>query len=166
MNSGGCGARVRSMREKRGNLPKDSGIETQELHLHRCISALMREFRLEPGLLAGSPYAGLHASDIGLFELLAGPGSWNVRGTAQALGSPISTVSSALDRLEDCGLVRRVRTAADRRVVRVVLTPRGRKLGERLCKAHVLNCRMILYRLAGEEREEFLRLAGKIAQTL
>ena len=75
------------------------------LTLHECISALMRDFRIEPGLLAGSVYADLHANDIGLFEVLAGSESWTVRQIAVALSAPISTISSALDRLEKLGLV-------------------------------------------------------------
>src|SRR5215475_4118870 len=108
--------------------PPAAQHEGQELRLHMIISALMREFRLEPGLLAGSPYAGLHANDIGLFEVLTEPGTWNVRGIARTVGAPMSTISSALDRLEQCGLINRNRTAADRRVVFVELTSRGKKL--------------------------------------
>ena len=137
--------------------------DSPELKLHRIIALLMREFRLEPGLLAGGPYAGLHANDIGLFEVLAEPGPWSVRGIAIAVRVPISTVSSALDRLEHSGLVNRTRTAADRRMVCVELTSRGKRLADRLRDAHVLNCRNMLLRLAPEERYEFLRLAGKIA---
>ncbi len=135
----------------------------QALKLHMTISALMREFRLEPGLLAGSPYTGLHANDIGLFEVLTEPGPWNVRGIAKTVRAPISTVSSALDRLEQSGLVSRTRTAKDRRVVWVELTARGKRLADRLRDAHVVNCRAMLLRLSPEERNEFLRLASKIA---
>jgi DNA-binding MarR family transcriptional regulator len=134
----------------------------QALTLHMAISALMREFRLEPGLLAGSPYTGLHANDIGLFEVLAGPGRWNVRGIADAIRAPISTVSSALDRLEQSGLVNRSRSVEDRRVVCVELTARGKRLAERLSDAHVENCRTMLLRLAPEDRDKFLRLMAKI----
>lgn len=137
--------------------------DDQELKLHRIISALMREFRLEPGLLAGSPYSGLHANDIGLFEVLAEPGPWSVRGIASTVRAPISTVSSALDRLDQSGLVNRTRTAADRRMVWVELTSRGKRLADRLRDAHVLNCRTMLLRLTPEERDQFVRLAGKIA---
>jgi DNA-binding MarR family transcriptional regulator len=136
----------------------------QELLLHKIISALMREFRLEPGMLAGSPYAGLHANDIGLFEVLAEPGVWNVRAVARALGAPMSTVSSALDRLERCALINRTRASTDRRVVCLELTSRGKGLAVRLRDAHLLNCRTMLLRITTGEREEFLRLAVKIAQ--
>ena len=135
----------------------------QAFKLHMTISALMREFRLEPGLLAGSPYTGLHANDIGLFEVLTEPGPWNVRGIANSVQAPISTISSALDRLERSGLVNRTHSAEDRRVVCVELTARGKRLADRLRDAHVLNCRTMLLRLTPVERDEFIRLAGKIA---
>src|SRR6201996_6469133 len=134
----------------------------QALALHIAISALMREFRLEPGLLAGSPYPGLHSNDIGLFEVLAEPGRWTVRGIADAIRAPISTVSSALDRLEESGLVTRNRSADDRRVVCIELTVRGKRLADRLFDAHVENCRVMLLRLAPEDRDKFLRLIAKI----
>ena len=138
----------------------------QALQLHATISALMREFRLEPGLLAGSPYTGLHANDIGLFEVLTEPGRWSVRGIANAVQAPISTISSALDRLERSGLVNRTHSVEDRRVVYIELTTRGKRLADRLRDAHVLNCQTMLLRLTAVERDEFLRLAGKIAAKL
>ena len=149
--------------KKRSSAGASIEDDDQELKLHRIISALMREFRLEPGLLAGSPYSELHANDIGLFEVLAELGPWSVRGIASTARAPISTVSSALDRLERAGLVNRTRTAADRRMVYVELTSRGKRLADRLRDAHVLNCRTMLLRLRPEEREQFVRLAGKIA---
>ena len=135
------------------------------LTLHECIGALMRDFRIEPGLLAGSVYADLHANDLGLFEVLATPEVWSVRRVAQALGAPISTISSALDRLERQRLVERRRVPGDRRVVRIELTARGRRLAVRLGDAHVDNCRLMLARLNAGEREEFLRMAAQIAGT-
>jgi len=138
-------------------------VAEQELILHKSIGALMREFRLEPGMLAGSPYAELHANDISLFELLAEPGVWNVAAIAHAVGAPVSTVSSALDRLERSGLIHRTRAAVDRRIVCSELTSRGKQLAARLRDSHVLNCRNMLLRLTAGEREEFVRLAAKIA---
>ncbi len=137
--------------------------DRQALALHECISALMREFRLEPGMLAGSVYQELHANDIGLFEVLAGSDEWNVRRIAEALSAPMSTISSALDRLERQGLVARQRIAHDRRVVRIELTTEGRQLAARLEDAHIENCRAMMKRLPAEEREEFLRLAAHLA---
>ena len=145
--------------------PEQTGSveDGQALALHKCISALMRKFRIEPGVLAGSVYAGLHANDIGLFEVLAAAESWTVRGIADALAAPISTISSALDRLERQGLVERRRNAVDRRVVGVELTLRGKRLAARLREAHIQNCRLMLAQLDAKERNEFLRMAARIA---
>jgi DNA-binding MarR family transcriptional regulator len=149
---------------KKEPLTQGGAVEgRQALALHECISVLMRKFRIEPGLLAGSVYADLHANDLGLFEVLAAPEAWTVRRIAQALAAPISTISSALDRLERQRLVERRRISDDRRVVRIELTARGQRLAVRLRDAHVDNCRSMLARLSPGEREEFLRLAVQIA---
>jgi DNA-binding MarR family transcriptional regulator len=151
---------------KKESLTPGSVVENrQALALHECISVLMRKFRIEPGLLAGSVYADLHANDVGLFEVLAAPEAWSVRRIAEALGAPISTISSALDRLERQRLVERRRVPGDRRVVRIELTVRGQRLAVRLRDAHVANCRSMLARLNAGEREEFLRLAAQVAGT-
>jgi DNA-binding MarR family transcriptional regulator len=140
------------------------GVEDrQAVLLHQCISALMREFRIEPGLLAGSIYAGLHASDVGLFEVLASAENWNVHRIARSLSAPMTTISSALDRLERQGLIARRRINEDRRVVRIELTSRGRRLANRLQRAHVENCRAMLERLKPTGRDAFLRLAAQIS---
>jgi DNA-binding MarR family transcriptional regulator len=137
--------------------------EEQARLLHLCIAKLMRELRLEPGMLAGSAYAGLHANDVELFELLTQPGANNVRAIAVALGAPISTISSALDRLEGEELIRRIRIPTDRRMVCVELTPHGKRLATRLSNAHIRNCVVMLSRLALPERDDFVRLARQIA---
>src|ERR1700761_5628719 len=129
----------------------------QAVSLHQSIALLMRQFRIEPGLLAGSVYADLHANDIGLFEVLAGAGDWSVQRLAQALSAPISTISSALDRLERQKLIRRSR------IVGIALTARGRRLAVRLVDAHIENCRAMLAQLSSDEREQFCRLAAQIA---
>jgi DNA-binding MarR family transcriptional regulator len=151
---------------KKEPTPPGGAVEDrQAVALHLCISVLMRKFRIEPGLLAGSVYADLHANDLGLFEVLATPEVWSVRRVAQALSAPISTISSALDRLEQQRLIERRRIPGDRRVVRIELTARGRRLAVRLGDAHVNNCRLMLARLNAAEREEFLRMAAQIAGT-
>ena len=149
--------------KKRAPSHRNAVDNQQAVSLHESIALLMRQFRIEPGLLAGSVYADLHANDIGLFEVLAGAGEWSVQRLAQALSAPISTISSALDRLERQKLIRRNRIVDDRRVVRVALTARGQRLAVRLVDAHIENCRAMLAQLSSEEREQFCRLAAQIA---
>lgn len=131
--------------------------------LQELVTALLVRFKLEPGLLAGSPYADLHANDVGLLVELAGPGEWNVRRVAEALSAPFSTTSSALDRLENRGLIARKRRPADRRAVYIELTTAGRRLVARLLAAQLEACRGMLSPLTSAEREEMIRLAALMA---
>jgi len=136
----------------------------QAIVLHDAVGKIMRRFKLEPGMLAGSAYADLHVNDVGLLAVLAEPGDWNIRKITQALGAPFSTISSALDRLEARRLVRRRRRPGDRRVVYIELTGDGLRLAEKLRATQVETCRAMLARLPARDRDEFIRLVAQIAQ--
>jgi len=136
----------------------------QAIVLHDAVGKIMRRFKLEPGMLAGSAYADLHVNDVGLLAVLAEPGDWNIRKITQALGAPFSTISSALDRLEARRLVRRRRRPGDRRVVYIELTGDGIRLAEKLRATQVETCRAMLARLPARDRDEFIRLVAQIAQ--
>ena len=129
-----------------------------------AIAALMRQFKLEPGLLAGSAYGDLHANDVGLLSVLGETGDWTVRGLAQALGAPDSTISSALDRLENRDLVARQRRTSDRRVMRVELTTEGLALMVRLRDAQLKNSSNMLARLSPQDRADLIRLVSAVSQ--
>jgi DNA-binding MarR family transcriptional regulator len=145
-------------------MTRDSIDPAQIQALTAAVAALMRQFKLEPGLLAGSAYADLHINDVSLLSILAEAGDWTVRGLAQTLAAPDSTVSSALDRLEGRGLVERRRRTSDRRVMRVELTPDGRALTDRLRAGQMENSRSMLARLTPEDRDHLVRLVAAVAQ--
>ena len=136
----------------------------QAIALHEAVDKIMRRFKLEPGMLAGSAYADLHVNDVGLLAVLAEAGDWNVRKITQALRAPFSTVSSALDRLEARKLVGRRRRPGDRRVVYIELTGDGIRLADRLRATQVETCRTMLARLPARDRDEFIRLVAQVAQ--
>lgn len=141
--------------------PVDDG---QAHTLAALLGVLMRRFKLEPGLLASSVYADLHANDAGLLSVLTEADDWTVRTVAQALGAADSTVSSALDRLESRGLVVRARLERDRRVMGVRLTEAGLTLVARLREAQLGNSRALLERLTEDDRGQLLRLLAIMAQ--
>jgi len=136
----------------------------QAIALHDAVDRIMRRFKLEPGMLAGSAYADLHVNDVGLLGVLAEPGDWNVRKITQALTAPFSTVSSALDRLEERKLVWRRRRPGDRRVVYIKLTPAGMRLAKRVRSTQIETCRAMLAKLPAGDRDEFIRLVAQVAQ--
>jgi hypothetical protein len=79
--------------------------DREAVSLDEGVAMLLQKFKLEPSIVAGSPYADLHANDVGLLVMLRQPEKWSVRRIALSLGAPITTISSALDRLESRGLV-------------------------------------------------------------
>ena len=72
----------------------------------------------------------LTLSQYGLLEPLARQPEARIRELADAAGITASTATRILDALERRGIVRRTRSAADRRAVAVTLTPQGRRLFE------------------------------------
>ena len=148
---------------KQPRLHGNSVDDRQALAMFQAVDKIMRRFKLEPGLLAGSLYADLHINDVGLLTVLSEPGDWNVHKIARELGAPDSTISSALDRLEKRDLVGRRRRPGDRRVVYIELTKTGQRLSARLRSAHIENCRAMLVGLSPGDREELIRLASLVA---
>jgi DNA-binding MarR family transcriptional regulator len=137
--------------------------DRQAVALHEAVDKIMRRFKIEPGMLAGSVYADLHVNDVGLLTILAEPGDWNVRKITQALSAPFSTVSSALDRLEARSLVGRRRRPGDRRVVYIKLSAPGIRLAERLRATQIETCRAMLAGLPVRDRDELIRLVAQVA---
>jgi DNA-binding MarR family transcriptional regulator len=143
--------------------PRGSVSDEQATALDVGIAALLQRFKLEPSIVAGSPYADLHVNDVGLLVMISGPETWSVRRIAQSLGAPISTISSALDRLEQRGLIRRERLPGDRRLVHIGLTPAGDRLVAKIRANQVETCRLMLTRLNGPDREALIRLVTLLA---
>jgi DNA-binding MarR family transcriptional regulator len=148
---------------KNPSQPRNAVSDQQAIALDVGVAALLRRFKLEPSIAAGSPYVGLHVNDVGLLVMICGAEKWSVRKIAQSLAAPISTISSALDRLEQRGLVCRLRLAGDRRLVHVNLTAAGERLVKKIRTSQVETCRSMLVRLGKQDREELIRLVTLIA---
>ena len=82
---------------------------------------------------------------------------------AGELGVPLSTATHTIDRLVAKGLVVRVRSEQDRRVVLVEMSRQGLALQTALRARHQAMARSWLAPLSPAERETFLDLMAKIA---
>src|SRR3954454_793288 len=71
-------------------------------------------------------------------------------------------MTNRLRRLEDAGLVRRVPDPADGRVSLVEMTPKGRRLFERVAPLPLANERAMLAALDGAERDRLAALLRKL----
>ncbi len=96
--------------------------------------------------------------------LLGSAGRVIMSALAADLGVPLSTATHTVDRLVAKGLVLRVRSEEDRRVVLVEMSPFGKQLEESFRKKRSAMARSWLEPLSPGEREIFLELMAKIAQ--
>jgi DNA-binding MarR family transcriptional regulator len=74
-------------------------------------------------------------------------------------------MTNRLKRLEERGLVRRVPDARDGRVLLVELTPKGRRLFERVAPRHLANEHELLAALDPDEREQLAALLRKLLRS-
>ncbi|MGD8727181.1 MAG: MarR family transcriptional regulator [Gemmatimonadales bacterium] len=71
-------------------------------------------------------------------------------------------MTSRIDRLEDLGLVTRAPDPADRRGVRVVMTPAGRELADQAMESRLSAARRFASRLSEPERVTIVSLLDKL----
>ncbi|MDX3638816.1 MarR family winged helix-turn-helix transcriptional regulator [Streptomyces sp. MB09-02B] len=113
-------AKVRAHHEELGHSERQiRGVELVT-HLTRLVARLVQDFEGTVHRPLGMTWAGFRIMNtLWIF------GDLEQREIARISGTSRSSVSSALNTLEDRGLVERRRESDDRRVVRVSLTPAG-----------------------------------------
>ncbi len=85
---------------------------------------------------------------------------------AQACGMALSTMTGLADRLEEKGLLRRVRSEEDRRVVYVEMTPRGKRAYQERLEADMRIVIALLDALSAREQAAVVGALGKVAAAL
>ncbi|TBR18452.1 MarR family transcriptional regulator [bacterium] len=97
---------------------------------------------------------------------LAERGELPMSALAGAVNLSVSSATGLMDRLEDKGLARRVRSGTDRRMVRAELTAQGRRLAELVLEGRLRMTRRMLSALSPREQDAFVALFRKIAAAL
>src|SRR5438552_18394525 len=118
---------------------------------------------------AGIEETGLGLSDFGVLEALLHKGPLPVNTIGPIVDLTPGSISSAVDRLVEKGLVSRVESAEDRRVRIVALTPRGKDLISSAFRRHSGQMKSVFSELSPEELrglEVALKKIGKRAATL
>jgi MarR family 2-MHQ and catechol resistance regulon transcriptional repressor len=113
-----------------------------------------------PGLRA----SGLGSSDFRVLEALLHKGPMPVNTIGPRVWLTPGSISTAVDRLYERGLVSRADGIEDRRVRVVDLTPEGRKLIESVFQAHAAQMEELAESLSAAERKQLVQLLKKIGK--
>jgi DNA-binding MarR family transcriptional regulator len=87
----------------------------------------------------------------------------SMRELAERLYLDPSNLTALVDRLEDLGLVERQADAGDRRIKRLVITPKGVQLSEQIIDA-VFAEGTVFDKLDADEQRQLLDLLGRIVE--
>ncbi|HKR65928.1 MAG TPA: MarR family transcriptional regulator [Thermoanaerobaculia bacterium] len=117
-----------------------------------CLDALVREFLVPE---QSGDYA---ASEKSLLRFLAEHGPSNMSEVSGELGLALSSTTGVVDRLVERKVVERVRPEDDRRTVRVMLTPRGKRAIDGMNADRTRLGQAMLERLEPRQREVLLEL--------
>ena len=97
-----------------------------------------------------------------MLTVVANGGGSSQRAIADTLGLDRATVVALVDRLEDLGLVRRIRSREDRRANAVEITAKGNRLLKR-ANALMEQCeRAFVAPLQANEREQLTRMLEQL----
>jgi DNA-binding MarR family transcriptional regulator len=109
---------------------------------------------------------GLHPMHFGLLSILDAEGPISQQELGRRLGIDPSSMVARMDALEKLGLVKRVRSADDRRAYEISLTPAGRKALKQL-RAEARKYGEEFFRaLTPKEQEQLNALLLKLAATV
>jgi MarR family 2-MHQ and catechol resistance regulon transcriptional repressor len=101
-------------------------------------------------------------SDFAVLEVLLHAGDQPVNAIGRKVLLTSGSITTAVDRLEDRGLVRRTAHPEDGRTRLVQLTTQGRRTIEEAFRQHACDMEATMSVLSKEERVEFVRLLKKI----
>lgn len=142
-------------------LQRRSTLDRQSGQLLRYLDSFFRRLIL-PRQAADEPSLGCSREEIRALIFLRTSGCTIMSDFAEELGVPLSTATHTIDRLVSKGLVIRVRSERDRRVVQVEMSKVGKAFQASLQARHEAVARRWLAPLSPEERETLLELMAKI----
>jgi MarR family 2-MHQ and catechol resistance regulon transcriptional repressor len=107
---------------------------------------------------------GLGESDFRVLEVLLHKGPMPVNAIGPKVFLTPGSISTAVERLHERGLVSRVDCPSDRRIRTVDLTPEGRKLIQYAFGAHAKHMEQLAASLSSAERAELIKSLKKLGK--
>jgi MarR family 2-MHQ and catechol resistance regulon transcriptional repressor len=117
--------------------------------------------------ISGDIFSTLHSnnmtgSQFGVLEALHKHGPVVQRDLAGQIMKTTGNITTVIDNLEKSRLVERIRGEKDRRYFEIVLTPEGGQLIKKIYPAHLKQVEKVLSRITEKERNELVRICGKL----
>jgi MarR family 2-MHQ and catechol resistance regulon transcriptional repressor len=141
-----------------------TALDRKADELRLLVGNILEQFRLIDAVAAEGPHVELSCQELTLVEHLGDSGPRMMRELAEFLLLAVNTVTGIVDKLEARGVVRRRRSAEDRRVVHVELTDAGQEAYRAALEDKMRLLRSMLRALTEDEQEIFLVLFRKIAR--
>lgn len=143
---------------------KYHGTPEEVLALNTIIKLTRSVDAFETRLFGHDAIAGLTSSQFGVLESLYHLGPMCPGTLSQKMLKSTGNMTMVIDNLEKRGLVMRTRSAEDRRMVFISLTPTGQELIARIFPQHVKALLEEMSVLTPEEQETLGRLAKKLGK--
>ena len=135
-----------------------------------CWLVLVKAFQAASKYLyAGLAETGIDDTDFRILEALLNKGPLPVNAIGPKVFLTAGSISTAVDRLVERGLVSRVESSEDRRVRVVSLTPKGKRLIAPVFRKHAADIRKVFADASPKELqalESTLKTIGKRAESL
>lgn len=126
------------------------------------VQEIVKRFESANVCAANGPHVDLTIQETRVVELLGAAGGQMMRAVAEHLGVAVNSVTTIADGLERKGLLKRVRSESDRRVVHVELTAAGLEASRSVLDIKTKFHREMLATLTEEEQAIFLVLLRKV----
>ena len=102
--------------------------------------------------------------EVGALRALGQHGHLTMSALATLIDAPLSTASRIVEALVIKGLVERESSAADGRIVEVVLAPRGKRIDRYIRETRHAEARAMLGALPERERKRFLQQLAQLVE--
>jgi MarR family transcriptional regulator, 2-MHQ and catechol-resistance regulon repressor len=140
------------------------GSPEQNLALDTFIKLTRANSAFEDRMLSHGTLGGLTLSQFGVLEALYHLGSMCPGALSGKLLRSTGNMTLVIDNLEKRGLVRRVRSEEDRRMVTIEMTPLGKETIEGVLPNHIQVITDEMSVLTTEEQRELGRLCKKLGK--
>lgn len=156
MKEAASGAAKRASHRPASLADIDTSLWVRLLECHNLVlAALRKSFEGECTLARFDLVANLDRQD-----------GQTLAGLSRQMLVTAGNLTGLVDRAERDGVVKRVSDTADRRLVRVYLTPKGQRLAREVIPAHSARVAKLTSGLDVAERRELRRLLGRLRDSL